>query len=564
MRRLMVVSFLGSMLVAASVAAQGGAQVPALPSDLEQLMKQKEAEEQAASGESSVEFKPSPRSFDEMVERWMTPMRVRADGIVRLSEKYAYPHVAVPLKMEIVKEEGEFVWLKGIPPEQPDSALHDLWQQHQAEEALILHKLRFDEEVGSGFFLDYEAPLVPPAERSSVTFRKHVSALPDSGRWQMGFDIADMNGDGRDDLIFAPPRRGSPQHPLIYLGDGTGGFSYWNTITWNAAVPFDYGDVAVADYDLDGSMDLALGIHFRAQYVLYGSPEGEFRRFDKLPSPESRVTSRGVTAADFDGDGRTDLAFQAELDLDLGMGERVNEAYTAWVVMNTADGWKLNTDRMPRYVIGDRISAADMDGDDRADLVLSSSSAAWRWLVPLNRLPGPWGFSAEHNILGNSFHFDTAASQARLDNGCLPLFSAFRQSMNTEKGKEVRTGIVRYVPTNDWQSVTPELIMQDDESNSYYFRIAVGDVNGDGIEDLVASRKDVPEIEVWTQNASGLFFLERKAGVTSRGRVYDIEIHDVNGDGVGDIIIAAAGVKTKDGGGGPGGVEVWLSEPGDA
>jgi hypothetical protein len=566
MRRKMMVSFVGGMLVAATVAAQGSAPAPQLPPDLEKMMQQQEAAESSEAGEGGMEFKESPRSFEEMVDRWMTPMKVRAESIVRLSEQYAYPHVAVPLKMEIVKEEGGFVWLKGIAPERPDSALHELWQRHQLEEALVLHKREFDENVGSGFFLDYDAPLVPASERSSVVFKKAETGLPSSGRWQMGFDFADMNSDGVPDLVFGPPRLASPQHPSIYLGDGKGGFSHWSAAKWNAAVPFDYGDVAVADFDGDGFQDIALAIHFKAQYILYGSANGEFKRFDKLPSPEPRITSRAVTAADFDGDGRMDVAFLAELDLDLGVGARIEGVPTVWVVLNTDDGWKVNVERLPSHIIGDRILAADMDGDDRPDLALSSVKAGWRWLVPLNRLPHPWGFSAETNILGNAFHMDTVPSGEVLENGARPVYAAVRQSRDLPDGKKLRTVLVRYLPSRAWQSVTPEPLFVDDETQGFYFRIAVGDVNGDGIEDLVAARKDVDVVEVWTQTSDGKFFKERNAGVSTRGRVYDLQVLDVNGDGNGDIVVASAGVKPRGESDsiGKGGVEVWISTPAGA
>lgn len=564
MRIPMVVMLIGGLLAAPGLSAQGGSQVPALPSELEDLLQQKDAEAAPEEGSDVREFEPAPRSFDEMVRRWMTPMKLNADGVVRLNERYAYPHPAVPLKMEIVREEGGFIWLKGIPPENPDSALHEVWVQHQIDEAAVLQKRKFDREVGSGFFVDYQAPIVPPDERSSVRFTRHQTNLPNGGKWQMGFELADMNGDGHDDLVCAPPRLATSAHPRIFLGDGTGNFSFWSDVSWNASVPFDYGDVAVADFDLDGYMDIAIAIHFKAQYVLFGSAGGEFRRYKKLPSPESRITSRAVAAADFDADGRQDLVFQAELDMDLGMGQRIEGVPTAWVVLNTEDGWKLHTDRLPKYVIGDRISTADMDGDQQPDIVLSSNSNAWRWLVPLNRLPDGWGFSAETNMLGNAFHFDTAPSRKVLDNGARPVYAAFRQSMRTSDGKQTRTGLVRYVPGRAWQTVTPEIIHLDVDDNSYYLRLAVGDVNGDGLEDLVVARRDVPALEIWTQSESGRFFLERDAGVEVEGRVFDLQLVDFNRDGADDLIIAAASLEADGGRPVGGGISVWISQPAGA
>ena len=70
--------------------------------------------------------------------RW-TPF----DGVaVRIDEKYAYPHVAVGYKMEFVREEGDVIWLRGIPPEDPQSLYHRVWLQRQADELEELERIR--------------------------------------------------------------------------------------------------------------------------------------------------------------------------------------------------------------------------------------------------------------------------------------------------------------------------------------------------------------------------------------------------------------------------------------
>ena len=199
-----------------------------------------------------------------------------------------------------------------------------------------------------------------------------------------------MNGDGLDDLVLPPPRVGKTHHPTIYLSDGKGGFSYWSDAKWNPEVGFDYGDVKVGDFDQDGFLDIVLAIHFKNQYILYGSENHEFRRFKKLPSPDPRVTSRATTVADFDGDGRLDVAFLAELDLDLGESKRVKGTPTIWIVRNTESGWKLDSDYPTQFVIGDVLRSADMDGDGRQDLILSSNTSAWRAIVFFNRVDARW------------------------------------------------------------------------------------------------------------------------------------------------------------------------------
>jgi len=530
---------------AAAVWAQGVKDIPGLPGELEAQLKARQTAEEAGSAsgdsEANAKEKVKPKTWEEIVEQWMTPMKVHKKNIVRIDDHYAYPHASVPFKMEIVKEEGDFVWLKGLPPEDPESALYPMWMKRQEEEAQLLIKREFDEKFGPGEFLDFSIPSVPPPTIAAVDFVSAGKGLP---RFE--------------DIVLPPSRLGKVGHPTIYLGDGKGDFKYWSDAKWNPKVGFDYGDVETGDFDQDGFLDIVIAVHFRSQYILYGSENHEFRRFVKLPSPDPRVTSRAATVADFDGDGRLDVAFLAELDVDLSDSKRVKGTPTLWIVNNTENGWKLDPDAPTQFVIGDVLRSGDLDGDGRPDLILASNTSAWRAIVFFNRVDDRWATLDERHVLGNAFHFGVAPVFFSDSTGKPPvLFSAFEQFMRYEGKQQARTGIVRYDPAAaDWSKITYSTIFFDDQRFNPYFRIAVGDLNGDGLDDLVASRKK-GGLEVWIQTEDGSFYLNPSDSVAEAdGRVYDLWITDINGDGMGDIVAAIADIDQEH----IGGIRVWLSK----
>jgi hypothetical protein len=212
--------------------------------------------------------------------------------------------------------------------------------------------------------------------------------------------IADLDGDGKADLVV----NGGSGKLTILLGDGSGRFAR------AAGSPFAAGSVAlsavaVADFDRDGTRDLAVGGDFEYLLILPGRGEGRFGAAKKIPLPARETVSLAV--ADFNRDGKPDLGVASVYDgsvtillgdgrggfrrashdpvlehplTDLAVadldGNRVpdlavaGDGETAVLLGNGGGGFHPAVDS-PLAVGAEEVAAADVDGDRRVDLVVS-------------------------------------------------------------------------------------------------------------------------------------------------------------------------------------------------
>ncbi len=121
--------------------------------------------------------------------------------------------------------------------------------------------------------------------------------------------VADVNNDGRLDLVFANYGK-----PGLFLGRVGGGFTDVSD-AWGIAVDGRYDTCALADFDSDGKLDLYLN-----GTVTQGKnwPDHLYRqerdRFvDAIPATVAAITAdHGVALADIDSDGALELALTGQ------------------------------------------------------------------------------------------------------------------------------------------------------------------------------------------------------------------------------------------------------------
>ena len=199
-------------------------------------------------------------------------------------------------------------------------------------------------------------------------------------------------------------------------------------------------------------------------------------------------------------------------------------------------------------VIGDNLQAADIDGDGRVDLVLASNSTNFRKLALLNR-KNMWEKAAYRGVLSNALHMDVAVADDSSD-----AYGVFTQFLYHGDTNLTRTGVVRYPIGEDGFSEAGKAIFFDDDRFDPFFRLDCGDLNGDGLDDVVAARKG-GALEVYLQMAGGEFYRETSPELDSKfGMPFDIQIVDLDGDGRDDVIGAFSEIDEKGGC-----IRVWMS-----
>ena len=121
-------------------------------------------------------------------------------------------------------------------------------------------------------------------------------------------------------------------------------------------------DAGAADFDGDGDIDLIIATEFRSNILLINDGTGMFADRSSSQLPNTVRDSEDVAIADFDGDGDLDIVVASEDDLD-------DEFY-----INDGFGFFASADeRLPVRARTNAVIAADVDGDGDPDLVLANN-----------------------------------------------------------------------------------------------------------------------------------------------------------------------------------------------
>jgi hypothetical protein len=175
----------------------------------------------------------------------------------------------------------------------------------------------------------------------------------DTGQLPFGIVTGDFNGDGRLDLAVANYTDGTVS---ILLGNGDGTFGTHTDYATGTLPEM----LATADLNGDGKLDLAVGTNQATGSrisILLGNGDGTFQLHNDIPAGSK---PRSVIPADFNGDGKIDLAVanygSSSVSLLLGNG----------------DGTFSSRIDYPTGTSPQSITAGDFDGNGRLDLAVAN------------------------------------------------------------------------------------------------------------------------------------------------------------------------------------------------
>jgi hypothetical protein len=186
--------------------------------------------------------------------------------------------------------------------------------------------------------------------------------------------LADLNGDSVPDLVVA--NAGTSNDISVLLGNGDGSFQ--PAVNYPAALGVK--SIAVGDVNGDGMPDLVVGNLSGSNLLVFlGKGDGSFQ--SSRPAGVSLGAGSYIALGDFNNDGRLDVAV-----LGFGVSILLGNGDGTFKASGTYGPVSFNANKGP-------VTVADLNGDGKLDLVIAASN-----------VDGPGPFNATGNIsvlLGN-------------------------------------------------------------------------------------------------------------------------------------------------------------------
>jgi len=330
----------------------------------------------------------------------------------------------------------------------------------------------------------------------------------------------DLNGDGKVDFIVSSSSVGALRMFLNTSSPGAISFAPWLSLT----VPDDVSEVKFADFDGDGKKDLAyVGLSNSGVWVIKNSAASPTSNptFDTGATPYNGFTlfpsAKGASKleiADINADGKLDL---------ITMNYKIGEPGTISVQLNTSTSAKINFANKVDFAvtpIGTAIldlAIGDVAGDSKPDIVVTTANLSGNVVV----------FQNNSNSTTVAFNKSFANVSAAANGVAL-----------ADLNEDGKSDLV--------VSSTDKVIVRLGQGNGFFDNetaytnngngaVTLADVTGDGYIDIIVGNSITTEVNIFKNNpgALGSFLPRYKSDIGNKSNC--VIVADADGDGKLDI-----------------------------
>lgn len=294
-------------------------------------------------------------------------------------------------------------------------------------------------------------------------------------------------------------------------------------VSGGAATFSNVENVVLADIDNDGRPDMIVATQSGLE-LLIGKGDGTFSLLEKVPGEILQVA-----AADLNGDGRPDLVILSQDDTEQTASVVVwlNEAIPGSV------GFTVQSYRALWPAVGLAVGDFLRTGSPDIAVIGAGSSQGALLMTLANRGDGTFGVDAQNLLPGVDPSSIVAGRVGGDVTEGLVIMDGLHQTLTAFL---YAGGLIGFLPAG-------QIALPTEGTN---FSLALADLNGDGLGDLIVSDLDESQLFVLV-NAGGATF--NYAGVYATSAPSQLAVGDFNGDGVSDLAIA-----------GGNGIEVLINE----
>ena len=404
--------------------------------------------------------------------------------------------------------------------------------------------------------------VTPKTSKDTLRFEEISAGLPRSGMWRENFDVGDVLGIGHPQIVAPPARLTGKSVQVFRLDRDAAGAPRWKAVELEMDNPENvdaaYGAATVADLDGDGKLDIVFGGHGSGPAIAFNKGDGKFLIETRgLPR---QMSTRAIAVGDLNGDGRLDLlAISDEMEWSKAGGKpsfdkdsRYERGYDVRAFLNEGKTFKDVHLGLEGACFGYSIAVA---APRNPDLGLPFYASACRY-VGINAMLYEFDPKTEkfHDVwygVAEDFTQHTGAAAGTYHGRPAVFGSWFKRSPFGATPKIDGEGVTAYYRATDGK-IAAKRVVKTLKFVAASYAIAVGDLNGDGLDDVVWADEVAGRIRVFFQTAEGEFEeLAADREPTFVNHPTCLRIADMDGDGRADVVLMyqyLTGDETRAGG----------------